>query len=272
MSPQTSSRPWRRWSRPLAGVGFALSLLSAGPALAQGEVPELPPPPTVPAQPVLEAVPAPEPEPCQSVSHSNGRLASILCGPTQQPLRDGGFRFQHFTGTQTTYYEHGGVHEVLPLNDGVLDGLVEVYDPVGHLIERVIFRNGQKQESNVPPLPARPLPTPETVVAELPAGDREHRPLKADRDPEENVGVGIGLLANATLGRNTRGAILQLGPTLDMQFHLGPRFAFLLRAEFAHTVTLGVVVAMVKLGPLYEKIALSLLPQTLLARTRQKIS
>ena len=47
--------------------------------------------------------------------------------------------------------------------------------------------------------------------------------------------------------------------------------ALLPDAELAQTATLGEVVVMVKVGPLYENTTLVVPPQILLARTRQKI-
>ena len=188
------------------------------------------------------AVVAPSPAPlavessCQQVLHPSGRVAAVLCGPAKQPLRLGGHRFEQLTGTLLTYYAHGGVHELLTLRDGFLDGVVETYDPVGHLIERVVFAKGEQQDLGVPPQTASPSAAEGETPTALPpvSVSPEARPSRADAEPE--LGLGIGLRAGSSVSRNAYGTFLQLGPALDVLARIMPRLSVELRAEFQHTV------------------------------------
>lgn len=214
-------------------------------------------PPAPPSPEVAEV------EPCQAVSHPNGRLATITCGANQEPLRNGGYRWQHFTGFLTTYHPHGGVHEVLSLNDGVLDGLVEVYDPLGHLLSRELFRKGLRQDrASLPagvPLtdpvqrpaaaagsaaPAGTAATTATATATTPMA-AEAAPLPVSSQPARPVdadelaygGLAVGLRAVGGVSSNAYGSFTQLGPALDVLWRLTPRFALELRGEFQGTVS-----------------------------------
>ncbi len=80
----------------------------------------------------------------------SGRLAEVRCvisGATPS-LRDGKCRYKDFTGTLTTYHRDGSVSEVMHLQDGILDGIAERYDPHGQLLERTYLQHGQELYQN----------------------------------------------------------------------------------------------------------------------------
>lgn len=206
---------------------FGLALAIPGLASAEGPVaPDVNAPPIELAPPVVVV----DPGDCQLSNHANGRLAAVLCGEAQEPIFKGAHRLQNFTGTLTTHYPHGGVREVLTLKDGFLDGVVELYDDVGHLGERLIFQAGKRQDSDVEPLP--PAPTPE-VLASLDTG----RPPSVAQMRTDNGGIGADLRMVTSLARNAYGAYWQMGPALDMLMRTGERLSLELRVEFQQTVS-----------------------------------
>lgn len=97
--------------------------------------------------------------------HSDGRLAALLC--QGQPLRLSICRHGVVTGLVLTYHASGAVAEVLAFRDGWLDGVTEVYDATGHLLERTLYRGGHPVPLSQIPLAKAPtdppLPLPPSV-------------------------------------------------------------------------------------------------------------
>lgn len=147
-------------------AAWPLSALAEGPEASSPSPPMIAPAPSLPSSPPVAppwppvAVMAPDPE-AQAQLHGNGKLAALLC--QGQPLRLARCRFGQQSGLLLTYHATGSVAEVLQFRDGWLDGLIEVYDPLGHLIERTLYRQGQAQ-----PLPSGPTPVPAPGEAALP--------------------------------------------------------------------------------------------------------
>lgn len=210
---------------PLAGP---LSDPLAGPAAAPFQGAQTPPGPLpLPPQAVAELT-----------SWPSGRLARATCGAA--PFRLGGCRHPDpaFTGTLITYYERGGVAEVLPVRDGQLDGLVEVYDSTGHLVEQRLFRAGQPLAPGEagqgpigpadPPLPAPPPP----VVVGAPGaaeGTPEAAPDAAPGSPPPSprldpprlyLGVSgqIGFVSSDVVNAFVGGGRLHLVPRMGSAF------------------------------------------------------
>ncbi len=127
----------------------AVSPLPDAPA---ADIPQLPPPPTVSA-----GTATPELLP-------TGKLSRILCGGVS--IREAVCRYENVSGVVTTYYPSGSVSESLTFLGGLLEGLVETYDPFGHLLSRRLYHLGQPTEpgpttpptaqGNDPPLPPPP--------------------------------------------------------------------------------------------------------------------
>lgn len=195
-----------------------------------------------PPTPPTLTPPTPESD-CQLVSHPNGRVAGVLCGPARQPLRSGRYRFGQHTGLFTTYHEHGGVFEILNLRDGLLEGIVEVYDATGHLLDRAVFASGVRQELGIEArasamtsgTAAEPIDPVETANA-LPAVTSSRPTANPPPRSDDDFGIGIGLSAVGAVSRNAYGTFLQLGPELDALIRLGPWVGLELRAAFQHTV------------------------------------
>lgn len=102
--------------------------------------------------------------------HENGRLAALLC--QGQPLRLVRCRYGAVSGLVLAYHPSGSVAEVLAFRDGWLDGVAEVYDETGHLLERTLYRAGLpvplSQVATAAPSDP-PLPVPPSVPADGPA-------------------------------------------------------------------------------------------------------
>lgn len=171
------------------------------PNLPPAETPQLPPPPTV-VMATAEADVLP-----------SGRLARIRCGG--QSIVESLCRYGDFTGIATTYYPSGSVAESLTFSGGLLEGLVESYDPVGHLLSRRLFHLGQplaagQNVSQVSLAKDPPLPPPPGFVQSStpsPASPEESAPAVPPRAPTPDfygvVGIGaaldMGLLANSAV-------------------------------------------------------------------------
>ncbi len=125
------------------------------PGAPVADLAQLPPPPTVTANPAtVEVLP-------------NRKLARILCGALS--IRDAVCHYENVSGVVTTYYPSGSVAESLTFASGLLEGLAETYDPSGHLLSRRLYHLGQPQEVGqrvgpVTPTADPPLPPPQPVT------------------------------------------------------------------------------------------------------------
>lgn len=184
------------------------------------------PAPVAGAAPVDGAAPAPQPQwmpmpdpQAEATMWPGGKLASLTCGG--QPVRVARCRYGSFTGVLSTHHEGGAVAEVLTFQSGLLDGLVEIYDPTGHLQDRLLYRNGLPVPIDtltpgpvappdatlptlVPPADTAPAPAPEGPPVQAPAPNAipTHTEPHAlpTRRPVCRLGLGlrgaIGLLAS----------------------------------------------------------------------------
>lgn len=179
----------------------AVPVLPDGPA---AQTAQLPPPPSPP----MVDMPAAEID-----LWPNGRLLRIRCGGLS--IVETVCRYGDFTGIANTYHPNGSVAESLTFVGGILEGLVESYDPVGHLLSRRLFHVGKplapgQNVSQIPLGKDPPLPPPPTFdpqVSSLPAGTPEP-PSPATSDSTTPpfgglVGIGgslqLGVLANQSI-------------------------------------------------------------------------
>lgn len=240
-------------------VGLLAALLP-GLAAADGPPPPLAPLPSAPLQPAtaptatpatpVSAVPDGRP-PCILRSWEDGRLSEVVSADGGAPLSSGSCRHEAFSGTLMTYHRAGGVAAVMPLKDGVLDGVVEIYDELGHLRSRELWQAGQLR-----PLVGLPLGEPLTAAVPRPEAPRPAMaeaaapppdaaapdPSTPGRDsaptpgPDPSVGFGLDLRLVTNFARNAYDSFTQLGPGLSVLTALSPRFMIELNTQFLATV------------------------------------
>lgn len=242
-------------------MGGLLGLLLPGLAAADGPAPPLVPLPPGPLQPATAPMGAPVPvvpdgrPPCVLRAGEDGRLSEVVSADGGVPLASGGCRHEAFTGTLTTYHRGGGVAAVMPLKDGVLDGVVEIYDELGHLRSRELWQAGQLR-------PLDKLPLGEPLMAAVPRPEAPRPPVPAAGAPpidvaagagsdptaaspgsppqtaasESTVGFGLDLRLVTNFARNAYGSFTQLGPGLSVMNALSPRFMIELNTQFVSTV------------------------------------
>lgn len=154
---------------PATEPATAPSPTTTQPDAASG--PPLAPSPAIPAPAAAGTHSAPLDPPAEVRLHENGRLAALLC--QGQPLRLVRCRYGAVSGLVLSYHPSGSVAEVLAFRDGWLDGVAEVYDEAGHLLERTLYRAGLpvplSQVATAAPSDP-PLPLPPSVPADGPAG------------------------------------------------------------------------------------------------------
>jgi hypothetical protein len=264
MVPDRKPRPpgaWRRGSARRAAASASLLLgLALGTAAAEEpqppteavETPEpVRPPPSPPPPPPVDSRP-----PCVLAQGADGRLTGVAAADGT-PLARGGCRHADFSGTLSTYHRGGAVAEILPLKGGLLDGVLEVYDELGHLVRRELWQDGALR-----PLAQLPLGEPLTPVVPRPEAPRPPPPpLSGPAGPTPEAGAkdptaspppappspqspslsgypspGFDLHLALNLARGGYGTLAQLGPGLDVFVALSERLVFELRSQFLGTV------------------------------------
>jgi hypothetical protein len=143
----------------------------------------------------------------------------------------------------------------MPLKDGLLDGVVESYDELGHLRSRELWQAGQLR-------PIDKLPVGEPLLAAVPRPDAPRPPMIAASAPppdavagegadptaaspsrtaqtaasESAVGFGLDLRLVTNFAKNDYDSFTQLGPGLSVLTALSPRFLIELNTQFVSTV------------------------------------
>lgn len=239
-------------------VAGLLGALMPGLAAADGPPPPLAPLQQTPLPPALGTPATPAPvvpdgrPPCILRSWEDGRLSEAVGADGGVPLASGGCRHEGFTGTLTTYHRGGGVAAVMPLKDGLLDGVVEIYDELGHVRSRELWQAGQLR-------PLHKLPLGEPLLAAVPRPEAPRPAMAGPGAPPPDVttgadlgatssgsppqtagdsgpGFGLDLRLVTNFARNAYDSFTQLGPGLSVLSALSPRFMIELNTQFVSTI------------------------------------
>ena len=269
MGPARKPRPpGTRGRGPARRVAASASLL-LGLWLGTAAAEEPPPPESV--EPAAPAAPQPTPAPmvlvppaaasrppCVLTPGADGRLSGVTAADGT-PLARGGCRHSDFSGTLLTYHRSGAVAEILPVKGGLLDGVLEVYDELGHLLRRELWQDGALRplaqlplgEPLTPPLPRpeapRPLPPPlpgpdpaassPEPAATNPAATPAPTPSSSRQSPFGYPSPGLELHLALNVARGAYGTLAQLGPGLGLLIALSDRLVVELRSQFLGTVS-----------------------------------
>lgn len=276
MGPARKPRLPGAWRRGPARRGAASASLLLGLSLGTAAAEEPPPPESVeqaapvgPAATPSPTTPSPVPlaadgrPPCVLTPGADGRLSGVTAADGT-PLARGGCRHGDFSGTLLTYHRSGAVAEILPVKGGLLDGVLEVYDELGHLLRRELWQDGAlrplsqlplgepltpsvpRPEAPRPPPPPLPGPAgptadpaadPTATTAELAATSPPTAPSPSPRQPLSGYpSPGFDLHLALNIARGGYGTLAQLGPGLALLVALSDRIAVELRSQFLGTV------------------------------------
>ncbi|MFO0574486.1 MAG: hypothetical protein U1A78_10825 [Polyangia bacterium] len=269
MGPARKPRLPGAWHRgPARRVAVSASLL-LGLCLGTAAAEEPPPPesvepaaPTAPVSTPPPAVPAADGRPpCVLTPGADGRLSGVAAADGN-PLARGGCRHGDFSGTLLTYHRSGAVAEILPVKAGLLDGVLEVYDELGHLLRRELWQDGAlrplaqlplgepltpsvsrpEAPRPPPPLPGPAGPTPAATADPSATAPEPAAPSPAPSPPPRQSPFGYpspGRERHLALNvaRGGYGTLAQLGPGLDLLVALSDRLVVELRSQLLETVS-----------------------------------